>query len=70
MIGINVGDIPKKDFLKKMIAKLGKRETIRRIAWWLSAKEEDVEKLVDQRLTGNYVDEQGVKGGDSFWGPL
>lgn len=73
---INVGDMPdtptmsRKDFLTKMISKLGRDEAVKRIAWHQSAQVSDVEILVDQVLNDDYVDEEGVKGGDSFWGPL
>ena len=56
--------------LSKMLEKLGKEETIRRFAWLYSTKIEVVSNLLEQYLSGDYVDDEGIKGGKSFWGDL
>ena len=76
MARLDIGEIKShfktKDRMIKMIDKLGKEESVRRVAWLYDYDEDEdkVSKLFDQFLTDDYVDDKGVKGGDYFWGDL
>lgn len=71
---MDIGDVivhfKNKDHLQMMIDKLGKKEAIHRLAWLNDCSEEKTEVFMDKFLTNDYVDDQGVKGGRSFWGDL
>lgn len=74
---LNVDDIAfsfhptwSKDKLIEGIDKFGRKEMVYRLAWLLDGSEKQIDKLIDDFLTDNYVDDTGVKGGRDFWGDL
>jgi hypothetical protein len=59
------------EFLKNMLKKIGKEETIKRISWLYGESDEKlIENLIDSYLSGDYVDDYGEKGGTYFYGDL
>lgn len=59
-----------KAVLTKMIEELGREETVRRFAWLYDESEGVVDRLIEQFLTDDFVDDQGTAGGHYFWESL
>lgn len=59
-----------KTFIEDMIFKFGKKETINRWSWHLNLDFSETENLLNSYLNDNWVDEEGVKGGQKFYGDL
>ena len=59
-----------KEFIIKMINRLGKEETIKRWSFQLELPDEETALLIENYLTDNWVDDKGIFAGKYFYGEL
>lgn len=69
-IGYAVRPSWSKEPVKQMIEKFGKEESVRRWSFQLEVPEDEAEKWIDAYLNDDWIDENGVKGGEFFYGDL